>query len=132
MLPKDIFLNRWRYQFPEMSACPAPKSFKNTLELDKSHVLTIDKRFLDMNGHVNNCEYAGFVDKAMKATGTDKKPHAFQITYNSEARLGDVLNMKMGSSKDEFYIEADHARGTCFKAKVIFSEDIDDAQIFCV
>ena len=131
MLPAECFCERWKYQFPQMSTLPAPKSFKSSFELENTGTLTVDERFLDMNGHVNNCEYGGFVLHAINEAAIDKRPKVLQITYNSEARLGDVLNMKTGADENEFFTEARYERGICFRAKVFFTE-VDDAKILLI
>ena len=120
MYPVEVFNERWRYQYPEMTDCPAPGGVKPALELDKKYELTIDESLLDMYGHVNNCEYAGFVDGALKKYALSGTPKLFEINYNSEARLGDTLNMSLGFNEDVLELEATHGRGVCFKARAEF------------
>ena len=129
MVPVETFNKRWDYQFPKMSFCPSPKTFKKQCELTEDYSFKITDKFIDMNGHVNNCEYAGFVDMAMEKLGETREPTALEISFNAEARLGDEIKMEMGRNDSELFVDAQVSAHTCFRAKVLFSE-VDDAEIF--
>ena len=122
------FVDAWSAPFAEMAeGCPAPRRFRDTGEMTSLCEIEIDDSRLDFYGHVNNAEYASFIDESLEV----KNPTAFIIAYMSEAKLGDVLNIKTISSDNSVYAQADFDRGVSFRAKVYFNEEVDDAEIFC-
>lgn len=128
LISSQGFIDAWGAPFAEMSnGCPAPKRLREVCEFDSQNDIVIDENRLDFYGHVNNSEYASFIDE----TEDIKNPSGFRITYASEAKLNDVLNIKSGGDEKSRYFEAEFSRGVCFKAKVYFNGEVDDAEIFC-
>ncbi len=122
------FVEAWSAPFVEMAdGCPGPKRLREVCELNSQKEIIIDENRLDFYGHVNNSEYAGFIDEIAQI----KNPTGFRIAYTSEAKLGDVLNIKSGGDESSTYFEAEFSRGVSFKAKVYFNGEVDDAEIFC-
>ncbi|MBR5774558.1 MAG: hypothetical protein IKY44_06885 [Clostridia bacterium] len=128
LISSQGFIDAWNNPFAEMAnGRPAPKRLREECELTSHSRITIDENRLDFYGHVNNSEYAGFIDE----TADIKNPTGFRITYTSEAKLGDVLDIKAFSDDNSTYFEAEFSRGVSFKAKVYFNGEVDDAEIFC-
>lgn len=128
LISSQGFVNAWSAPFPVMpNGSPAPKRLRENGELVSLNKIEIDSGRLDFYGHVNNAEYASFVDETVEI----KNPTAFRIAYTSEAKLGDALDIKSFSDANSTYFEAEFERGVCFKAKVYFNEEVDDAEIFC-
>jgi len=122
------FVDAWNAPFAEMAnGCPRPKRLRETCEFTSQNEIIINRDRLDFYGHVNNSEYASFIDEISSI----KNPSGFRITYASEAKLGDVLDIKSGGDEKSTYFEAEFDRGVCFKAKVYFDGEVDDAEIFC-
>ena len=122
------FVDAWSAPFAQMAdGCPAPKRLREVCEFNSHNEIIIDENRLDFYGHVNNSEYASFIDEISDI----KNPSGFRITYASEAKLGDVLDIKSGGDENSTYFEAEFGRGVCFKAKVYFNGEVDDAEIFC-
>ncbi len=128
LISSQGFVDAWSAPFAQMAnGCPSPKRLRETCDFTSQDEIIIDENRLDFYGHVNNSEYASFIDEI-----TDiKNPSGFRITYASEAKLGDVLNVKSGGNENSTYFEAEFSRGVCFKAKVYFNGEVDDAEIFC-
>lgn len=128
LISSQGFIDAWNYRFAEMAnGCPAPKKLRENCEFTSQNEIVIDENRLDFYGHVNNSEYASFIDE----TQNIKNPSGFRIAYTSEAKLGDVLNVKSGGDESSRYFEAEFSRGVSFKAKVYFNGEVDDAEIFC-
>ncbi|MBR5271898.1 MAG: hypothetical protein IKU25_00665 [Clostridia bacterium] len=128
LISSQGFVDAWSAPFPEMvNGYPAPKRLREKCELKSLNKIEIDESRLDFYGHVNNSEYAELVSESMEI----KNPTAFRIAYTSEAKLGDVLDIKSFDDENSAYIEAEFSRGVSFKAKVYFNGEVDDAEIFC-
>lgn len=128
LISSQGFIDAWNAPFAQMTdGCPAPKRLRENCEFNSQNEIVIDENRLDFYGHVNNSEYASFLDEIADI----KNPSGFRIAYTSEAKLGDVLNVKSGGDENSTYFEAEFSRGVCFKAKVYFNEEVDDAEIFC-
>ena len=128
LISSQGFINAWNNPFAEMAnGCPAPKRLRENCEFTSQSEIVIDENRLDFYGHVNNSEYAGFIDEISDI----KNPSGFRIAYTSEAKLGDVLCVKLGGDEKSTYFEAEFSRGVSFKAKVYFNGEVDDAEIFC-
>lgn len=122
------FVDAWSADFVEMvNGCPAPRRLNEKCELNSHNEIVIDENRLDFYGHVNNSEYASFIDEITEI----KNPTGFRIAYTSEAKLGDVLDIKSCEGDGSTYFEAQFSRGVSFKAKVYFDREVDDAEIFC-
>ena len=128
LMSSQGFVEAWSAPFVQMAnGCPSPKRLRENCEFTSQNEIVIDKNRLDFYGHVNNSEYASFIDEIADI----KNPSGFRITYASEAKLGDVLCVKSGGNENSTYFEAEFSRGVCFKAKVYFNGEVDDAEIFC-
>lgn len=128
LISSQGFVDAWSAPFAEMAnGCPAPKKLRENCEFTSQNEIIIDENRLDFYGHVNNSEYASFIDEIADI----KNPSGFRIAYTSEAKLGDVLNVKSGGNESSTYFEAEFSRGVSFKAKVYFNGEVDDAEIFC-
>lgn len=128
LISSQGFIDAWNSPFAEMAnGCPAPKKLRETCDFNSQNEIIIDENRLDFYGHVNNSEYASFIDEIADI----KNPSGFRIAYTSEAKLGDVLNIKSGGNENSTYFEAEFSRGVSFKVKVYFNGEVDDAEIFC-
>lgn len=128
LISSQGFIDAWNNPFAEMAnGCPTPKRLHEKCDFNLQSEIIIDENRLDFYGHVNNSEYASFIDEIADI----KNPSGFRIAYTSEAKLGDVLNIKSGGNENSTYFEAEFSRGVSFKAKVYFNGEVDDAEIFC-
>ena len=73
--------------------------------LHRTNVQAIDYSMLDMNNHLNNTFYADFIFNSLSIDNrlSDDKGLYLQINYKNEARLGDVIELSIGSCKEPGY-----------------------------
>ncbi|MCM1043043.1 MAG: thioesterase [Corallococcus sp.] len=74
---------------------------------------------LDLNGHVNNTNYAAY---AVDACGSlfDRTLKKFELTYACECRLGEVIAVKTIGDGNTVKVLGEKDGKTCFTAKLIF------------
>lgn len=73
---------------------------------------------LDRNCHLNNCNYADLAtDLLPEGSGTVREIH---ITFQKEARLGDVLNLQAYSAEDGYLVKGSFVdrEDNCFISKI--------------
>ena len=87
------------------------------------HVLTVPVRYshLDCNRHVNNAIYADFICDVLEYDDvTSRGIRTVLIKFQNEAKLSDELAISRykTAENDEYYIEGEHGRASCFQAYV--------------
>ena len=80
------------------------------LEDGQSRTFTVPYSFLDLNGHMNNTRYFDLAEDLMPSDMRVRTPSALQVSYNSEARLGDELTLRYRCSKDCFCLSGEREK----------------------
>lgn len=71
----------------------------------------VRKYHIDMNEHVNNCQY---VQMAMEFLPKDKKIHQLRVDYKKSAVLGDIIYPKIAEEEERTVVELCDEAGQAF------------------
>lgn len=76
---------------------------------------------VDQNGHLNNAEYASVVCDLIPLEQMTQQPmRAMILAYHNELRLGDSMELSMGSVENGYYVVGEKDGRLCFEADLFF------------
>ncbi|MDL2215877.1 hypothetical protein LJB77_02315 [Ruminococcaceae bacterium OttesenSCG-928-N02] len=71
---------------------------------------------IDVNGHLNNCVYAQYIQDYMPAELQNTPIEEVDIHFKREAMQGEEISFFVKQEGDKVYFLGEHARGVCFEA----------------
>ena len=75
---------------------------------------TVPYSYVDLNGHMNNARYIDVAEDFVGAAAAGKKLRAIRTEYQSEARLGETLRLRLGESGEGcFSLSGETDRRVC-------------------
>ena len=93
---------------PSRPASPQRIPFQNSI------CYTVKSEVLDINGHMNNTKYFDAVQTCAKGLDLSSL-RKIRAVFNSEAREGDSLTIKWGSSDGIWYFHGEKNSASCFQ-----------------
>jgi len=100
--PKLIANTFKELDYPELSAIneklekiPAPQ----TIEFSSERKVSGSE--IDINGHVNNVHYAGWIWDTLPSTLKNREIHRFEINYLAEVFADEIINISIGKSPED-------------------------------
>lgn len=79
---------------------------------------TVRRSSVDFNGHLNNTVYADLLTDFLPLDWQEKKPRAFQLQFEHEARLGDTLALRHATEENDVYVEGWNGDTRCFVGRI--------------
>lgn len=113
-LPRPFPDNSARPEFfPELDKLPAPELEAGRLECP------VRESLMDVNGHLNNAEYAGFVQDFLAVVSPEWRTRQIQINYLNAIRAPDWLALHGGAANGVYRLAGDNPAGQlCFQAEI--------------
>ena len=76
---------------------------------------------VDQNGHLNNTEYASIVCDLVPISQITEHPvRSMVLAYHNELRLGETMDLLMGSIENGYDITGEREGKPCFEANILF------------
>ena len=85
---------------------PNPKA-PEKLTQDKSFEFVVPEEYLDGNGHMNNTRYYRMAEECIKEQLKGKELLRASTEFASEALLGDLLKISVGSDENRYYVSGE-------------------------
>ena len=76
---------------------------------------------VDLNGHLNNAEYADVVCDMVENI-KDRRIRKMVIVYHNELRLGETMNLHRGEIENGYYCFGGRDTVKCFEANILFEK----------
>ena len=103
---------------PDMPASLHPDSRENT------RMWTVTQQDIDINGHVNNAKYLIHAENLIREYTKDHMPKEVTVCYNTEARLGDEIQLDWSLSQGVLCVDGSRQKESG-KTDRIFSVKIN-------